>query len=62
MKFILNDWKMKYCDYDEMDCRVPCSLYSVLLENQIILDPLFGCNESKYYSLADNDVFFILTF
>lgn len=62
MKFILNDWKMKYCDYDEMDCRVPCSLYSVLLENQIILDPLFGCNESKYYSLADNDVFFYTDF
>ncbi len=58
MKVFINDFKMKYRDYEEYSCKAPCSLYSVLLENSQIDNPLFGLNEQKYYELPRYDTEF----
>lgn len=44
------------------DCVVPCSLYSVLLQNGVIEDPYYGENETKYIDIARQDCSFVSTF
>lgn len=61
-KIVLNNWKMKYREYDEFECEAPCSLYSVLLKNNIIEDPYVGTNEQKYVHISDYDVSFCTEF
>lgn len=62
MKKLLKDWKMKTQQFGTFDCKVPCSLYGILIYNKVIDNPYVGCNEQKYYSIADNDVLFSAEF
>lgn len=50
---LLNNWKMNYRDYKNLACTVPCSMYSVLLEHELIPDPFYGMNDRvlRDYSL-----------
>lgn len=59
---ILNEFSMKYEGYNDIKCSVPCSLYSVLLENKLIDNPYIGINERKYKELSEKDCEFYTTF
>lgn len=50
---IIKKWEMTYDSYDNIACEAPCSMYSVLLENNLIEDPFYGLNELGYTSLSD---------
>lgn len=50
---IIKNWEMTYDTYSKIACKSPCSMYSVLLENNLIDDPFYGINELKYTSLSD---------
>ncbi len=58
----IKDWKMDYNDHKGLSCKVPCSMYSVLYEHNIIDDPFYGLNERKYAELSDNDCIFYSEF
>jgi len=55
---LIENWKMIYDGYEALDCKAPCSMYGVLLENGLIDDPFYGINELKYTSLSDKDCVF----
>lgn len=55
---ILTDWKMTYCGYKDLMCTAPCTLYSVLLEHDLIDDPFYGLNELELSKLSENDCTF----
>jgi len=55
---IIKNWKMTYDGHVDIACEAPCSMYSVLLENNLIDDPFYGLNELKYTSLSDKDCSF----
>ncbi|MGM9683612.1 MAG: glycosyl hydrolase 2 galactose-binding domain-containing protein, partial [Eubacteriales bacterium] len=46
----------------ELECRVPCSMYSVLLQYGLIPDPFVGCNERKVLELSEKDCVFVSEF
>lgn len=48
----LKNWIMNYEGYEDISCKAPCSLYSVLLENNLIDDPFIGLNEHKVTELS----------
>ena len=54
----LKNWIMTYEGYPELACEVPCSLYSTLLEYDLIEDPYYGLNEHKYTKLSEQDCVF----
>lgn len=54
----INEWKMDYEQYRSIACTVPCSMYSVLIENNFIKDPFYGTNEHDATILSDNDCTF----
>ncbi len=58
----ITDWKMKYEDYDILNCTAPCSMYSVLLENNLIEDPFYGINEIEATKLSEKDCTFFSDF
>lgn len=62
-KQLLNeDWRMRVCGEDTwLPARVPCSLLSVLLEQNQIEDPYWRCNEQKAVQLCRNDCEFCRT-
>ena len=62
MKIALNHWKMHSECFGSFTCKTPCSLYGVLIENKVIAHPYIGCNEQKYYDVADGDVLFTAEF
>lgn len=49
----LKNWTFKYRDYEPLLCTAPCSMYGVLLENNLIEDPFWGENEYKYLHYSD---------
>ena len=50
---LLTDWKMTYAEHKNIECKAPCSMYSVLLENGLIKDPFYGINELEITSFSD---------
>lgn len=50
MKQILKNWTMHYDAYTNLECQIPCSMYSVLLAHNRIDDPYYRDNE---YMLTD---------
>lgn len=44
IKFSFNNFKLTSGDFAEIPCRVPCSLYSALLENKLIDEPYYREN------------------
>ena len=62
MKKNILDWKMNYREYKDIPCTVPCSMYSVMLENEYMEDPFFGLNEIDATKMSDYDTEFISNF
>lgn len=56
------DWKMNFDGYDECKAKVPCSMYSVLLDNKLIPDPFYRDNELQLTELSEKDCDFISEF
>ena len=55
---IIDNWKMDYDEYKGLECKVPCDMYSVLLDYGYIEDPYYGTNEEKLTSFSDKDCTF----
>lgn len=53
LKKELLKWKMSYREYKGIECEAPCSMYSVLLENNLIKDPFYGTNEHELTKYSD---------
>ncbi|MBP3361215.1 MAG: glycoside hydrolase family 2 protein [Clostridia bacterium] len=49
----LKNWTFYYRDYQPLACTAPCSMYGILLENNIIEDPFWRDNEEKYLPFSD---------
>ncbi len=58
----LKNWIMTYEGYPDLSCEVPCSLYSTLLDYDLIEDPYYGLNEHKYTALCEKDCEFSCEF
>ncbi len=58
----INNWKMNFMEHKGLACTAPCSMYSVLLENNLIEDPFYGINELEATSLSDNECEFYSEF
>ncbi|CDA72588.1 glycosyl hydrolase family 2 sugar binding domain protein [Ruminococcus sp. CAG:579] len=57
-----NNWTMRTEKYGTLPCKVPCSLYSVLLDNKKIPDPCYRENEYISTPLSDMDCEFSTEF
>lgn len=57
-----NKWTMRTEKYGTLPCKVPCSLYSVLLDNKKIPDPYYRENEYISTPLSDMDCKFTTEF
>ena len=55
----IKEWEFKYGEYDWLSCEAPCSMYSVLLEHNLIKDPFYGLNELELTNLSDADCCFV---
>ncbi len=58
----IKNWKMNFTEHNDIECNAPCSIYSVLLENKLISDPFYGCNELEVTSLSEEDCEFYSEF
>ena len=58
----ITDFKLTCKDYKNLECKVPCSLYSVLLEKGLMDDPYYGLNEKKALKLCEDDCEFTSLF
>ena len=54
----INNWKMTYEGHKDLECTVPCSMYSVLLQHGLIDDPYYGLNELELTKLSEHDCVF----
>ena len=59
---LLNNWKMNYRDYTDLECVTPCSMYSVLLDHNLIPDPFYGMNDRKLRDYSNYGCSFTCTF
>ncbi len=55
---LINKWKMFYDTYEPIDCVVPCTMYSVLIDNNLIADPYYQLNEQAATKLSEKDCVF----
>ena len=58
MEINIENWKMTYKEHSLLPCKVPCSMYSVLLEKGIVKDPFYGLNELELTALSDEGCVF----
>ena len=49
----INNWFLDCLSYHNLVCCVPCSLYSVLRDHDLIDAPYYGLNEKKLTQLSD---------
>ncbi|MBQ8392991.1 MAG: glycoside hydrolase family 2 protein [Clostridia bacterium] len=54
----IDNWKMNYKEHYGLECKAPCSMYSVLLQHGLIEDPFYGINELEYTKLSSDDCTF----
>lgn len=54
----ITNFKLKHSEYNEMDCKVPCSLFSVLSKNGCLPDPYADDNERLYLEKAKSGCVF----
>lgn len=55
IKLKIEDFKLFYDGHEGLPCKVPCTLYSVLVGHGVIEDPYFRDNEKKYIDVARKD-------
>ena len=58
----LKNWFMNYEEHRDVPCESPCSLYSVLLQNNWMDDPHVGMNEYAATELSGKDCEFYTRF
>lgn len=58
----IKNWLLTYREHRGISCNAPCSLYSVLLENDLIEDLFYGLNEGKVRDLCEYPCTFSATF
>ncbi|MBR3681511.1 MAG: glycoside hydrolase family 2 protein [Clostridia bacterium] len=58
----ITDFKMDFGEHRGIPCKVPCSMYSVLVDNRLIDDPYYRDNEIKARELAKQSVSFYAEF
>lgn len=58
----ITDFRMNFMEHRDIACTVPCSMYSVLIDNGLIPDPYFRDNEKLVRPLARESVSFVSTF
>lgn len=58
----ISNWFLNYDDKKGLACTVPCSLYSVMLDNGLMEDPFYGMNESAATRMCDKDCEFYTSF
>ncbi len=58
----IENFSMLCTGFPELECRVPCSMYSVLLQYGLIPDPFIGCNEQAVSELSEKNCIFISDF
>ena len=56
------DFKLNFREFKNLECKVPCSLYSTLLEKGLMDDPYYGTNEKKALELCRDDCEFTSVF
>ena len=49
---LIKNWEMQYKDFKPLPAEAPCSLYSVLRQNNLIEDPFYRDNEYKTRELS----------
>lgn len=54
-KYLISNWKMNFKEYKGLETQVPSSVYSVLLNNNLIEDPFYKDNEYKIRDLCNED-------
>ncbi len=58
----LSKWRFQMDGDAAIACTVPCSMYSILLENNKIDDPFFRSNEKQLTALSERDCSFETSF
>ena len=58
----IKDFRMDFGEHRGIACTAPCSMYSVLIENNLIPDPFYGDNERRLRDLARQGVSFTAEF
>lgn len=58
---LIDNWIMSY-EGMELSCTAPCSMYSVLLDHNLIKDPFYGLNEQSLSRMSDKNCTFISEF
>lgn len=58
----IKQWKLYYDAHGPLPCEAPCTMYSVLLDHQLIPDPYVGRNDQILTALADKDCTFLSEF
>ena len=56
------EWNVQIDGFGEYIADVPCSMYSVLLDNKAIDDPYYRDNEDYCLTLSNNNCTFSKTF
>ncbi len=55
---IINNWKMDFLEYKNLECNSSRDMYSVLLDHGYISDPYYGTNEEELTCLSNNGCVF----
>ena len=58
----LKNWYFSCGSHHRLSCTVPCSLYSILLDNGLMDDPFYRLNDQEATALSDQDCTFETTF
>lgn len=58
----IENFTLTHPDFPAVNCTAPCSMYSVLFENNLIPDPFDGLNELELTGLSDKGCRFEATF
>lgn len=61
-KVSITEFNLNYDGHKNLSCKVPCSLYSALLDHGVIEDPFYRDNEKKYIDIARKDCEFVSKF
>ena len=55
---IIENFRMYFDNYGALECKAPCSMYSVLLQHGLTPDPFYGINELEATKLSEKDCAF----
>lgn len=54
-KYLISNWKVNFNKYKGLETQIPSSIYSVLLNDNLIEDPFYRDNEYAIRDLCDED-------